>query len=510
VHQEGKQVAVSAVAAIMLGCSVPEVVVRKQEIPANAGGTSFSAGGESGEAGSRTPSNAGNGAAGKSFALKPIDPQSTGTGGRGTSSNPTAGNAGVTASIWLDGSAGTAGTNTRCGDGICDSTETQQSCCLDCGCESNSWCQAGTCISPVAITAAGFHSCVLLQDKTVECWGSNASGELGRAQQGAIQWGLPARISGLSEVTSVVAGSTFTCAIISGGTVECWGDNSSGQLGNGSVASSASPVVVQGLQDVTSIALGFDSACAILSDRTVKCWGNNDFGQLGDGLKESSVTPVSVTDLTDAVALAIGCAFSCAVISDGTAKCWGRNGDGELGVGTGVDSLVPQTVVGLTSATSLAAMCSRTPLRSVSEWPFGEAICAILTDGSVSCWGRNALGQLGNGTTKNSLKPTGVVGASDVTTLAGGALLGCAATRDGAVQCWGNNNFGQLGDGTGANSSIPVTVSGLTNVAQIAAGSDHVCALLRDSSVNCWGSNVYNNLGNDDMRSSSRPVAVKW
>ena len=202
----------------------------------------------------------------------------------------------------------------------------------------------------------------------------------------------------LGLASAIAARGSTTCAITGlTGTVRCWGDNSHGQLGNKTNIDSLVPVTVKGLSGATAIATGGSHTCALVSGGKVSCWGWNVFGELGDGIYDNSNVPVRVTGLTGAIAIAAGYLHTCALLSGGTVQCWGYNAYGQLGDGTyNAGSNVPMSVSGMTGATATAAG--------------GGHTCALISGGSVQCWGRNSLGQLGNGTPNSSSVPVGVVG----------------------------------------------------------------------------------------------------
>jgi hypothetical protein len=267
-------------------------------------------------------------------------------------------------------------------------------------------------------------------------------------------------------VTDITAGDSHTCALISDGTVTCWGNNGDGQLGDGSNTNSYVPVAVTGgalaNKTVTDITAGYYHTCALISDGTVTCWGWNGDGQLGDGSNTSRNVPAAVTGgaLTDKTVTDItaGAYHTCALISDGTVTCWGNNGDGQLGDGDDTNSNVPAAVTG-------GALTDKT----VTDITAGAYhTCALISDGTVTCWGWNSSGQLGTGDDTNSNVPVAVTGGAlvnkTVTDITAGAYHTCALISDGTVTCWGWNYYGWLGDGGTTTSAVPVAVVWLRNI----------------------------------------------
>ncbi len=236
-----------------------------------------------------------------------------------------------------------------------------------------------------------------------------------------------------------------------GGGVKCWGANTYGQLGDGTTLDSATPVDVNGLTSgVSAIATGNGFTCALMTGGEMKCWGWNSIGQLGDGTTANKSTPRDVSGLISGVStIAAGNAHACALMTGGGMKCWGTNYAGQLGDGTTTNKTTPVDVSGLTSGVSAIATTG------------GDHTCALTTGGGIKCWGFNSWGQLGDGTTADKTTPVDVSGlTSGVSAIASGGGHTCARMTSGGVKCWGNNLYGKLGDGTTANKSTPVDVTG--------------------------------------------------
>ncbi len=345
----------------------------------------------------------------------------------------------------------------------------------------------------VQVVAGLRHTCALLADGAVRCWGKNSDGQLGDTTRSDR---LTPATTAVGPAVALTAGGEGTCAVRADATSVCWGLNGSGQLGNGTSSDTPDPVEVQGMAPAVSIATAISHSCAVHADHTVSCWGYNAYGQLGNGTTgPAGYTPTTVAGLTDAVSVSIGYLHTCALRIGGAVSCWGSNSSGALGTGgsTSSSSNVPVTVPGIV-ATDISTG--------------GSTTCAVLTSGSVKCWGRNFAGQVGNGSLVDASTPQDVIGLTDAVSIEGGDYHTCAVRVTGGASCWGYNINGGLGDGSTVNSSTPVTVVGLAGATQITGGNAHSCALLVNQTARCWGSDGNGQLGNGPTGSTTTPSLV--
>ncbi len=335
------------------------------------------------------------------------------------------------------------------------------------------------------IAAGRYFTCAIDSTMALSCWGDNTSGQLGDGSN--VSKSAPTPVSTLgSNVISVVAGASHACALNSSGGVLCWGDNSYGQLGDGTFTSRSAPTAIPSLASgVVTLTAGPAFTCALTRTGQVQCWGDNTSGQLGDGSQTNRESPVAVASLTGGVTeISAGADHTCALTATNGVKCWGGNAGGQLGNGSNDASLSPVAVSGLSSGV----------IRIASGSGF---TCAALSNGAAKCWGSNANGELGNGGSADSNLPTDVAGMTTAATVAAGneTPFACALESSGTASCWGSNTSGQLGNGSVTPSATPVPVSGFTGGLNLALGSGHVCAQLSDGAVNCWGDNSYGQLG---------------
>jgi alpha-tubulin suppressor-like RCC1 family protein len=359
------------------------------------------------------------------------------------------------------------------------------------------------------VSAGEFNTCALLANGAVACWGDNTYGQLGNTSVASSS--KPVLVPGVSNAVAIAAGGT-TCAILSTGALVCWGYNAYGELANGKTSNSSAPVTIGSLK-VASVSVG-DFICAGLEDGTVDCWGYNGTGQLGNNSSTNSPTPVKVSGITGAVGVTGGSGYACAVLSGGGISCWGFNAEGELGNGGTSDSLVPVAVSGLfAAATTVQAGGDHTCTLEPTAEPLGREPFPL-----VECWGTDSFGELGDGTTNDSALPVTtdpVIYSITAQTSGIGLALGydhsCAMVA-GEVECWGYNEDGELGNGTAVNAPLagPQPVPGLTTAVGISAGDSHTCALLANGTIACWGSNADGQIGNGTTNNALSPTAVIW
>ena len=434
-------------------------------------------------------------------------------------------------------------TNTTC-SGVCAAGVCQAATCGDKKTETTEECDDGntkpldgcepSCVkSGVQKVALGDgHTCMLGRGGYVRCWGTNTNGELGLGNTTPVQAGmLPYQIPDSTGAAGgyvnlgttaidVTAGLGFTCALLTGGSVRCWGANDQGQLGLGSTT--AMPTTIGGVVNFGSahavaISAGPNNVCALLDNNTIHCWGANNLGQAGVGsATDPSLSPSTTVALGSGVTptgISVGGDSACALLSTNKIHCWGDNFFGEFGLGSATPA--DSTAV-LPSSYADAMLTSVATAASVTVG--SDFNCARLSDGEVTCWGYNSNGQLGLGSTQTigdneipgsaALVSTG----SAVTSVVAGFTHTCALTTTGTLKCWGQNNLGQLGQGSNTAwgktpSTLPINVPAVkfpsgTTPSAVFVGNSRTCALLNNGALKCWGWNDRGQLGLGTISSS--------
>ena len=310
-----------------------------------------------------------------------------------------------------------------------------------------------------------------------------------------------------STITGEVSGTTAP------GSIWAWGDNSYGQLGNGTTSGNSNPIQVRSLTNVEDVATSYNHSLALKSDGTIWAWGSNYRGKLGNGNTHGVYSkPLQISSLSDMVAIAAGYDHSLALRSDGTVWAWGDNQYGQAGNGiTHGTSEATNSTVTTTNDTS-RGIEQVSGLSEIVALSAGVAhSLALKSDGTVWTWGYNYYGQLGNGTSgTNSDRgiPVQVKELSGVVSIRAGAYHSLAVKSDGTVWTWGHNNDGQLGNGVITDSSTPVQVIGLNSMVAVAGGENHSLALKSDGTVWVWGYNTRGQLGTNTISDSYTPIQI--
>jgi alpha-tubulin suppressor-like RCC1 family protein len=318
-----------------------------------------------------------------------------------------------------------------------------------------------------SVSVGDQHACAVLEDQTAVCWGLNAFGALGDGTTD-----LPTRpvaVKDLGGIAEIAAGESSTSAIDGAGAVSCWGSNVFGELGDGqrSAGPNAMPMLVTALSTPASmIASALHGVCAVLTSGTVECWGENVFG-LGPDANSVGIPPTPLPGLTNVRAVALGEFFGCALLADQTVSCWGAGALGQTEATVFSVSRQPVAVPGLAGVVEISAgqfhACARLGDGTVWCWGSSESFgltldprgaptmmgalsgalslssgglsaCAVLTSGAVRC-----LGPLGTGQ-----GPVG--GVSNAVSVSVGSSSACAVISDGTIECWGEASTGGPGD----------------------------------------------------------------
>ena len=397
------------------------------------------------------------------------------------------------------------------------------------------------------LDAGGSQTCAVVGAGQVRCWGSGANGELGYGNTNnigdneAVGSVGPVDLGAGRKAVAVSAGNLHTCALLDNGSVLCWGYHGAGQLGYGNAndvgdnetPASAGPVFLGTGRRAVAISAGGDHTCAILDNGRVLCWGANPDGQLGygntspvgDDEKPGSVAPVDLGPGRKAIAISAGPEHTCAILDNGRVRCWGLNDTGQLGLGN-TDTIGDNETPGSVPPVDLG------PARKAVAITTGDNhTCAILDNGRVRCWGLDSSGQLGTGNTDTigdnetpgSVPPVDLGAGRRTLAISAGSDHTCALLDNGDVRCWGAGLNGQLGYGNTNTIGDDETPGGFGPVdlatrkaVAITAGGDHTCAALDNGRIRCWGNGSFGELGygntktigDNEVPGSIAPVAA--
>jgi alpha-tubulin suppressor-like RCC1 family protein len=346
-----------------------------------------------------------------------------------------------------------------------------------------------------AVIAGGSNfSAAVQSDNTLRTWGDNTRGQLGNGSTGGATVTVPTRVGAAISWRSVATGSDFAVAIAIDGTMWSWGDNAGGRLGR-VTGSAALPGQVAAGTAWSTVSAGADFVIAIRSDSTLWSWGSNNSGQLGTGTTAGSDTPVQIGTDANWSMVSAGGNFVVAIRSDSTLWAWGGR------------------AFGLAAASPVIGSSSPVRIGADTDWSMAVAgsdfVLAIKNDGTLWSWGSNASGQLGNGaSTGNTSSPGQIAGGTTWSRAAAGGGFGLAIASDGALWSWGNNTSGQLGNGSTVDSNTPGRVPTNATWSVIAAGAAFSLAVASDGTLWTWGDNTTGQLGNGSLVNTSSPGQI--
>lgn len=341
--------------------------------------------------------------------------------------------------------------------------------------------------SPKTVSVGRKTSCLIMDDRSVQCWGANPGVNPGTVATS------PVRVPKLKGIDAVTVGLDHSCAVDDVGTVWCWGRNDHGQLGDGTTTPRSEPAVVPNLPTIDTVTVGKTHSCAHTKAEAdpvqAFCWGDNGDGQIGDGTRNDSPTPVKLTLGAGAkvVRLGPGAGYTCAIAQVGDVFetwCWGKNDKGQCGQDptTAPNVPAPAKVAGLPQLERV--------------YPGTEHVCGRTAANKIAwCWGANDHGQVGINTTSPWEIPHEVVGVTPLDTIFAGARHTCLIENSSLdAFCWGANDLGQLGGPPGVDSPLPSRIPALAGDRLSSRQSEHGCQI-RGSEVYCWGANDSGQLG---------------
>ncbi len=344
--------------------------------------------------------------------------------------------------------------------------------------------------------SAGAHTCGVKNVGSLWCWGNNGSGQLGVGGDPEQPLLRPVQVGTETYWASVAAGAASTCAIRNGGSLWCWGNNGQGQLGTGDTVSHDTPVEVAPGTTWRAVDVGVSHACGVRADGGLWCWGANFFGQLGNNGTTEQPAPVRVGLATSWTSVSTGPEHTCAVMvvmATSTLWCWGSNGLGQLG-GTPGDKLTPSQVTG-------------SPAFGTAVDTGDQFTCGLKADASLWCFGIPYSSQLG-GPGGGGVTKIHVSNPSTWRSVTTGTEHACGVRTDSSAWCWGRNDEGRTAAPAPTTTELPTQVLPGSSWRSLTAGAQHTCGIRGDGSAWCWGKNGSGELGDGTNLSRHSPEVV--
>lgn len=331
------------------------------------------------------------------------------------------------------------------------------------------------------IAVGSTHSCGINATGKLFCWGRDTNGALGDGAANVDQL-YPVPIDVGNSYMSVAVGDSSTCAITTVNSLMCWGKNTNGQLGIGSLTATNVPTYVD--TGFAKVSMGLNSTCGLKTDGSVKCWGSQTNGRIGNGLNTgNAVSPEPVTIAGAAVDVTVGTDHACAVRDNGAVYCWGGNTYGQVGDGTTTEALTPVEI-----ATGGGIV-------QVSGGQYYT--CVLRADGKAFCWGQGTWGKLGQGSSSSSSSPVAAQATFNFSSIKAGGNSTCGIDQlDSRLKCWGYGHYGLLGDGLRRTSNFsPIEATLLPGTTtNFSLNGTNACAVSQGKGF-CWGGNHSTQLG---------------
>jgi len=365
--------------------------------------------------------------------------------------------------------------------------------------------------SDSSVLALGYHhTCSILDNGTAICWGHDGYEQLGDGGNSDrhVRPSEPVSSSDGSTYRSIFSTHHRTCALTFSGSLFCWGQNDWGESGDGTsntYSSPTVPVMIPSNRSVVTVGMGEQHTCAILDDDSLMCWGRDQDGEIGNGIEEdvAQYTPISIVipTIRNAISVDGGHTNTCVLFDDGGIMCWGKdhvgqNGDG----GSSSTTHSPGSNVALPEGRSAIDL-------SVGAYHS----CAVLDDFSITCWGWNAYGQIGDNTTTDAISPVLVQlpAGAKATDVDAGDHHTCAVLENGSVNCWGWNKYKQV-SGSDWTILTPQHVDGTNSFVHVVVAARHSCALAENGTISCWGENGNGQLGIGNTHDKNQANQLDW